>query len=185
MRIISGRFKGRRFHPPAGKWPTRPTTDIGREGLYNILANLLDFEVIRCLDLFGGTGSHAFESISRGCQAVTYVDRHEPCIRFVRGMARELAIEPCVRIIRDDVFRFLSSCSERFDYIFADPPYGLPRVGTLPDLLIEHGLLEEDGLFVLEHAGIHRFGEHPHFLQERRYGETWFSFFHSGKGKKG
>jgi len=177
MRIISGKFKGRRFHPPARNWPTRPTTDYAREGLFNVLQNHFDFESLRVLDLFGGTGSHSYEFISRGCRDVTYVDRHGPCVAFVRQIARQLNIEEELTIVRMDVFRFIAQTTQTYDYIFAGPPYGLPALDTLPRLVFEHGLLRPGGWFVLEHNPNHDFQGHPHFREARHYGKTIFSIF--------
>lgn len=177
MRIISGKFKGRRFNPPADKWPTRPTTDIAKEGLFNILGNLLDFEETRFLDLFGGTGSHSYEFISRGCKMVSYVDKFPPCVQFVKGMARQLEIEPYLTVFKEDIFKFIPRCSTTFDYIFAGPPYGLNNLDTIPDLIFSSNILAADGFFVLEHNPNHHFDNHPSFWQMRNYGETQFSFF--------
>jgi 16S rRNA (guanine966-N2)-methyltransferase len=177
MRIIGGQFKGRRFHPPADKWPTRPTTDFAKEGLFNILANRLDFEAIKVLDLFGGTGNHSYEFISRGCQDVTYVDKFPGCVQFVRKLSKELNIEANIQILKMDVFRFIQKTTEQYDYIFAGPPYPLPTLDTIPDEVFAHGLLKEGGLFVLEHNPNHDFSDHPHFKEIRSYGKTLFSFF--------
>ncbi|MEY3321597.1 MAG: hypothetical protein RLZZ417_1180 [Bacteroidota bacterium] len=177
MRIISGKFKGRRFNPPADKWPTRPTTDIAKEGLFNMLGNLIDFENTRFLDLFGGTGSHSYEFISRGCTSVTYVDKFPPCVQFVKDMAKQLAIEPFIQIYKDDIFKFIPRNKEKFDYIFAGPPYGLVNLDSIPDLIFRYEVLAEEGIFVLEHNPNHQFKEHSSFWQMRNYGETQFSFF--------
>jgi len=177
MRIIGGRFKGRRFYPPADKWPTRPTTDFAREALFNILANRLVFEDIQALELFGGTGSHAYELISRGCPDVTYVDKFPACLAFVKKIAQDLDITDLIRIVKADVFRFMEYTAVQYDYIFADPPYALSNLQEIPDLLFRHNLLRKDGLFVLEHDPKHSFRQHPFFLEERRYGDTLFSFF--------
>ncbi|MCB0458370.1 MAG: RsmD family RNA methyltransferase, partial [Flavobacteriaceae bacterium] len=107
MRIVGGKFKSRRFNPPAKNWPTRPTTDFAKEGLFNILLNHWDFESIKVLDLFGGTGSHSYEFISRGCCDVTYVDKFPGCVAFVKKTAKELDIEKCIHIIKGDVFKFI------------------------------------------------------------------------------
>lgn len=181
MRIISGTFKGRKFHPPADNWPTRPTTDFAKEGLFNILENLLDFESIKVLDLFGGTGSHSYEFISRGCQDVTYVDKFIGCVKFVEKTAATLGIESNLTIVRSDVFKFIERTKETFDYIFAGPPYPLPNIDSIPDLIFKYNLLNHPGLFVMEHNANHRYENHPHFSQLRKYGGTHFSFFTSSE----
>lgn len=177
MRIIGGKFKGRRFDPPADKWPTRPTTDFAKEALFNILNNLLDFESVKMLDLFGGTGSHSYEFISRGCTDATYVDKFPGCVQFVRKTAQKLQIESSLKIFQMDVFRFIESTREQYDYIFAGPPYSLPTIDIIPDLIFEKELLLPDGLFVLEHNPQHEFLNHPHLVDVRNYGQTYFSFF--------
>jgi len=177
MRIIGGKFKGRKFYPPADKWPTRPTTDFAKEGLFNILQNRLDFSEIAVLDLFGGTGSHGYEFISRGCEDVTYVDKFGPAINFVKKTAKTLEIEDNMTIFRTDVFRFVKMSPKKYDYIFAGPPYELPIIDTIPDLIFTHELLKPDGLFVMEHNPNHGYEDHPNFQQVRNYGKTLFSFF--------
>ncbi len=177
MRIISGRFKGRKFYPPANNWPTRPTTDFAKEGLFNILMNQIDFESVKMLDLFGGTGNHGYEFISRGCTDVTYVNKFHACVKFVRETASVLEIKGEIKIVKADVFKFMERSHEKYDYIFAGPPYGMPRLDELPDLIFQYGLLSEDGLLVLEHNPNHSFSDHSFFSEERNYGKTIFSFF--------
>ena len=177
MRIISGKFGGRRFTPPAKNWPTRPTTDISKEGLFNILQNQIDFSETQMLDLFGGTGNHCYEFISRGCEDVTYVDQHGPAISFVRKMSAELDVENNINIIKSDVFKFIKRNSRSYDYIFAGPPYPLPNLNEIPDILFTTNILKKDGLFVMEHNPNHNFENHQHFVQARKYGQTIFAFF--------
>ncbi|TNE61976.1 MAG: methyltransferase domain-containing protein [Bacteroidetes bacterium] len=177
MRIIGGKFRGRRFTPPADKWPTRPTTDFAKEALFNILNNRLDFESVKMLDLFGGTGSHCYEFISRGCLDATYVDKFPPAVQFVRKLAQQLDIESCLKIFQMDVFRFIDFTTEQYDYIFAGPPYALPTIDIIPDRIFEKNLLTPDGLLVLEHNPNHDFIEHPYLVEVRHYGKTYFSFF--------
>lgn len=177
MRIIGGRFRGRRFNPPAKNWPTRPTTDIAKEGLFNILMNNFDFEEIKVLDLFGGTGNHSYEFISRGCEDVTYVDKFYGCVAFVKKTTEELQIADYIRIIKGDVFKFVAATNETYDYIFAGPPYPLPSLDTIPDHIFAHGILRPKGWFVMEHNPHHNFKEHPNYLKERHYGKTIFSIF--------
>lgn len=177
MRIIGGKFKGRRFNPPADNWPTRPTTDYAKEALFNILNNQLDFEASKVLDLFGGTGSHSYEFISRGCEDVTYVDKFADAVRFVRKTSQLLGIEAQLKIFQMDVFAYIGFTKEQYDYIFAGPPYALPTIDTIPDLVFEKKLLLPDGMFVLEHNPYNDFLNHPHLVDVRNYGKTFFSFF--------
>lgn len=177
MRIISGKFGGRKFYPPADKWPTRPTTDISKEGLFNVLNNRLDWEEVKMLDLFGGTGNHCYEFISRGCTDATYVDQFMGCIKFVQEVSEKLKIENELRIVRSDVFRFINTTKEKYDYIFAGPPYPLQNIPEIPELIFEKELLTPDGLFVLETNAEHKFEHHPHFVQVKKYGTTLFWFF--------
>ena len=178
MRIIGGKFRGRRFNPPADKWPTRPTTDFAKEALFNILENTLDFSELRFLDLFGGTGNHSFECISRGCTDVTYVDKFYPCTVFVKKLAAQLQMEQYLKVVRGDALKFMKTNRRPFDYIFAGPPYPLPELGQIPDRLFANEvMLASGGLFVLEHNQHHNFDEHPNFQQVRKYGQTHFSFF--------
>lgn len=185
MRIIGGRFRGRRFTPPADKWPTRPTTDYAKEGLFNILENRLDITQLRVLDIFGGTGSHDYEFISRGCQDVTYVDKHGPAVAFVKRTAKQLDIEDKIKIIRSDVFRFLKRPPKvPYDYIFAGPPYPLPNIPEIPDIIFDQGFLAPAGLFVLEHNPHHDFEDDPRCVEVRKYGKTIFSFFKHHLGEE-
>ena len=177
MRIISGKFGGRKFYPPADKWPTRPTTDISKEGLFNVLNNRLDWEEVKMLDLFGGTGNHCYEFISRWCIDATYVDQFMGCIKFVQEVSEKLNIENELRIVRSDVFRFIASTKEKYDYIFAGPPYPLPNIPEIPDLIFEKQLLATDGLFVLETNADYKFENHARFKQLKKYGTTLFWFF--------
>jgi len=177
MRIIGGEFKGRRFYPPANNWPTRPTTDFSKEALFNILENKIEFSDLAMLDLFGGTGNHCYEFISRGCQNATYVDRYGPCVYFVKSLAKELKITDSINIIKMDVKKFIKISDKKYDYIFAGPPYDLKWLDKIPDLIFEEGLLEETGMFVLEHNPNHDFSEKKEFDELRSYGQTKFSFF--------
>ncbi len=177
MRIIAGELKGRRLDPPARSWPTRPTTDFSREGLFNILHNRIDFESLHALDLFGGSGSHSFELISRGCEDVTYVDNFKGCIDFVRLKAKEWDIESRIHITSDDVLKYIQRGHPPFNYIFAGPPYPLKELGQLPQLIFANKLLTPDGLFILEHNFKYEFSKYKHFVEIRKYGSTLFSFF--------
>lgn len=181
MRIIAGEFGGRRFNPPAKNWPTRPTTDISKEGLFNILQNMIDFEEIEMLDLFGGTGNHCYEFISRGCENATYVDKHGPAVRFVERIKKEWEIGSRLNIVKMDVFKYISSCKKSYTYIFAGPPYPLPNLDEIPDIIFKNDILALNGLFVLEHNPNHNFEAHPNYFKSRKYGQTIFSFFEHAK----
>lgn len=176
MRIISGKFKGKKFYPPADKWPTRPTTDFAKEGLFNILQNQFDISTLNVLDLFCGTGNHTFEFASRGCTSVTCVDMHSPAITFIQKMVNEMKLEG-IQIHNSDVLIFVKNCTKQFDYIFAGPPYPLTWIDEIPNLIFENKLLKTDGTFVLEHNSKHNFEQHARFIQLRKYSGTYFSFF--------
>lgn len=177
MRITGGYLKGRTFYPPAGKWPTRPTTDIAREALFNVLSNFLDYEHINALDLFGGSGAHSYELISRGCKSVSYVDHFKPCHIFVRKMLKSFDIESCVELFLMDYLIYLKSKSGSYDYIFAGPPYPLQEIPLIPDQVFESSMLKPSGIFTLEHNPDHKFDTHPKFWKSKNYGQTFFSFF--------
>lgn len=177
MRIIGGNLRGRRYYPPADKWPTRPTTDFSKEALFNILNNRIDFTETRMLDLFGGTGSHSYEAASRGCEDITYVDKHGPCIRFVKETLETFGIVDRVHIVRSDVANFINNHTSSYDYIFAGPPYPLKWLDQIPAMIMESQLLAKDGLFVLEHNAHHNFSNMTSFQEVRNYGGTYFSFF--------
>lgn len=176
MRVISGIYKRRRFDVPKN-FKARPTTDFAKENLFNVLSNRIDFEDgITSLDLFAGTGSISIELVSRGCDKVISVEKDPQHYSFICKVMQEVKTDKCLPI-RGDVFKFIDSTREKFDFIFADPPYALPNLKDIPDLIFEKGLLKEDGLFILEHGKDHNFEEHPHFVEQRQYGSVNFSFF--------
>jgi len=177
MRIIGGKFKSRRFNPPAKNWRTRPTTDYAKEGLFNILSNQINFEETKVLDLFCGTGNIGYEFVSRGSVDVTCVDKFHGCIKFIKETAQALKLDNELLAVKSDVFKFIKNCDATYDFIFADPPYAIAEVATLPDLIFKHELLAADGCFVLEHSVQHNFEAHPNFDSSRRYGDSLFSFF--------
>lgn len=178
MRIISGKLGGRRFEPPVGKWSTRPTTDMARESLFNILQNRVEFEVIRVLDLFGGAGGVSFEMYSRGCEDVTYVDHYWPCVKFVKQQSKAFEIGEELKVVKADVFKFISNTEVAYDLIFADPPYAHPRMNVLPDLCLRDSSLNKGGLLVIEHDQNTDFQNEDYFASQRKYGGSIFSFFH-------
>ena len=176
MRIISGSLGGRRINPPANMPYTRPTTDIAKEGLFNILQNNLDFEVLKTLDLFGGTGSISYELASRGVNDLTIIEKDQQMFSFIKKTAESLKLEN-FKIIKSDVFRFIEQCREKFDFIFAGPPYALQNIDDLPKRIFEKQLLKDDGWFILEHTPRNNYENFPHFTSSRNYGTTVFSIF--------
>ncbi len=178
MRIIGGEHRGFRFTPPK-KTPARPTTDIAKEGLFNILNNRYYFDEVKFLDIFGGTGSISYEFASRGCLDITLVEIDRKNIAFINEIAQKL--EMPITALRMDVFKFIEQCNEQYDLIFAGPPYPLKTLATIPDKVLEHNLLKEEGRLIMEHNPNHNFDEHPHFVEKRNYGTTIFSFFSQAK----
>lgn len=175
MRIIGGRLKGKVILPPAG-YKARPTTDFAKEGLFNMLDNEYEFQDLKVLDLFGGTGSIAFEFASRGAARVYCVEMARENASFIKTEAARLGLEN-VTMVRDNVFDFLPICREKFDIVFADPPYALEGLESLPDLVFSHDILHPERYFILEHGDEHAFTGHPRFVKERSYGRVHFSFF--------
>jgi 16S rRNA (guanine(966)-N(2))-methyltransferase RsmD len=176
MRIISGELGGRRFNPPSNMPFTRPTTDIAKEGLFSILQNNLSFESLKSLDLFGGTGSISYELFSRGVQDLTVVEKDPAMYEFIKNTAKELRIDTA-KIIRSDVFKFMNETKEKYDFIFAGPPYALGNIEELPEVIFKQSLLLPNGWFVLEHTPRNEFKNTPFYKTERKYGTTIFSIF--------
>ncbi len=175
MRIIGGRLKGRQITPPQG-YKARPTTDFAREGLFNVLDNEYEFQDLKVLDLFGGTGAVSFEFASRGASRVWCVEMARENASFISKEAKRLGLDN-VTAVRDNVFDFLEICREKFDIIFADPPYALEGLETIPDRVLSAGILHPGCYFILEHGDEHSFTAHPAFKKEKRYGRVHFSFF--------
>ena len=175
MRIITGIYKGRHFDIPR-TFKARPTTDFAKENIFNVLMQYVDFEDAQALDLFSGTGSISLELVSRGCRQVVSVELDRDHHRFIQECLKKLNTDKCVPI-RGDVFRFLKSCKQQYDFIFADPPYALKELPQIPDIIFERQLLKEDGLFVLEHGKDYDFSQHKNFLEHRSYGSVNFSLF--------
>jgi 16S rRNA (guanine(966)-N(2))-methyltransferase RsmD len=176
MRIISGELGGRRISPPGNMPYTRPTTDIAKEGLFNIIENNLDLESTKSLDLFGGTGSISYELYSRGVRNLTIVEKDPVMFEFIKKTSEQLKISG-INIIRSDVFKFMHQCKESFGFIFAGPPYALGNIEDLPKIVFTQELLSEGGWFVLEHTPRNNFIQFPYFKSERKYGTTLFSIF--------
>ncbi len=176
MRIVSGKLKGRRFSPPAS-FKARPTTDQARESLFNILNNLILFEDQEVLDLFGGTGAMSYEFASRGAVSVTTVEKSFPHFKFIKTTSETFGLSDTLRIVKSDVFKFLPKDNNTYSLIFADPPFNLPELQELPQMVMNSGRLAPNGLFILEHGPDHNFGNQPFFWQQRSYGKVNFSFF--------
>jgi len=175
MRIIRGTHRGRRIAAPKGL-PVRPTTDLAKESLFNILDNHLYFDDIRVLDLYAGTGSISYEFASRGSQQVIAVDLNPRCVRYISETATQLGFSQ-LKSIRSSSIGFLKHCHEKFDLIFADPPYDLKGIEEVIDLVFERQLLADGGWLILEHEVRKDFSSFPNFTEHRNYGKVNFSFF--------
>ena len=176
MRVISGIYKRRRFEVPRS-FKARPTTDVAKENLFNVLMGYIEFEEqVSALDLFAGTGSISLELVSRGCGRVVSIEKDRQHHAFICQVMREVKTDKCIPVC-GDVFRYVLRCGEQFDFIFADPPYALKEIDQLPDLIFSQNLLKTDGLFVLEHGKDRSFDAHPHFVEHRAYGSVNFSIF--------
>ncbi len=176
MRIISGKHGGRKILPPAKMPFTRPTTDIAKEGLFNMLQHQIDFEDIATLDLFGGTGAITYELQSRGAGKSVIVEKDPQMFNFIKKNLETLGFTQ-VQVLRMEVFDYLRSCNEKFDFIFAGPPYALSTIDELPSMILSRELLNPEGVFVLEHTPRNRYETYPGFVKQRNYGTTIFSFF--------
>ena len=175
MRIIGGRYGGRRISPPAGL-KARPTTDFAREGLFNVLNNRIDFESVTILDLFSGTGSIGFEFASRGAIEVHLIEQDHRHINGIKSIIREMGFTN-IKTVHIDVKGYLKICTYRYDVVFADPPYDISWLKGIPDLVFQSGVMKEDGIFILEHPRRMRFDDHKSFYEHRSYGGVNFSFF--------
>ncbi|HVY75060.1 MAG TPA: RsmD family RNA methyltransferase [Puia sp.] len=176
MRIIGGALGGRRINPPAKMPLTRPTTDIAKEGLFNILQSNLQIGGMRTLDLFGGTGCISYELASRGAADLTIVERDRQMESFIRKTAADLSIRN-LKVVHSDVFKFLKTPSGPYDFIFAGPPYALEAIDEIPRLITLGGFLAAGGWFVLEHTPRNDYKGFPFFAAQRNYGTTIFSIF--------
>ncbi|MBQ9636570.1 MAG: RsmD family RNA methyltransferase [Prevotella sp.] len=201
MRIITGKYKGRRFDIPR-TFKARPTTDFAKENIFNVIGGYIDFEDCRALDLFAGTGSISLELLSRGCSQVVSVELDRDHARFISECIRKIGADNHT-LLRTDALRYLKKASLNlnaaqqqlnlehgstalehpdwgqgaFNFIFADPPYALPQLPEIPDLVLSSGLLDEGGLFVFEHGQKNNFADHPRFVEHRAYGSVNFSLF--------
>ena len=175
MRIIGGKYKGRRIYFP-GNFKARPTTDFAREGLFNVLNNRIDFENINVLDLFSGTGSISYEFASRGAASVHLIEKDLKHFAGIRRIIKDMDFNN-IRPVHIDVKAYLRTCSLKYDIVFADPPYELTWLKELPDLVTKANVLKSDGFFILEHPRDMNFSGHELFFEHRNYGGVNFSFF--------
>ena len=176
MRIISGTHGGRRISPPAKMPYTRPTTDIAKEGLFNIIENNLDISSLTTLDIFGGTGSISYELASRGAAHLTIVEKDPAMYEFIKKNVEALQFEN-FKVVKMEVFRFLQQCNDAFDLVFAGPPYALTTIDDLPKIIFEKKLLKQDGWFILEHTPANDYKSFTGYKTQRNYGTTIFSIF--------
>lgn len=175
MRIIGGKLKGLRLNPP-NNLPVRPTTDIAKEALFNILQNQVELEGIQVLDLFSGTGNVALEFASRYAESIFCIDRAFQCVKYVTEVSKQHGLEQ-VKTLKADVFKFLEQETGQYDIIFADPPYDLTRIPEIAKLIFDRELLLPGGLLIIEHQSMQNLSNHPAFVEQRRYGHSSFSFF--------
>ena len=176
MRIISGIHRGRKISPPTRMPYTRPTTDIAKEGLFNILENNLDISSLKTLDIFGGTGSISYELASRGAIDLTIVEKDPAMSEFIKITVAALAFEN-FKVVKMDVFKFLQQYTEKYDLIFAGPPYALTSIDDLPKIIFEKNFMNENGWFILEHTPSNNYKAFPYYKTQRNYGTTIFSIF--------
>lgn len=175
MRIITGKYKGRHFDV-SRTFKARPTTDFAKENIFNVLNGYIDFEGLSALDLFAGTGSISLELFSRGCSQVVSIEADRDHAAFIRQCLQKIGEENGM-VIRGDVFRYLKSCRQQFDFIFADPPYALDKLPEIPSLVLNNDVLKTDGIFVLEHGKHNDFSANEYFKEHRTYGSVNFSIF--------
>lgn len=177
MRIIGGSLKGLRLNPPKNL-PVRPTTDLAKEALFNILQNKIDFEDIKVLDLFSGTGNISMEFASRGAAQVIAVDRSIQCVHYLKDTGRQHGLTN-IKAFKNDVFKYLELETEKFDLIFADPPYDLNKIPEIPKIIFDKNLLLPGGLLIVEHQSMQNLSNHTAFTEQRKYGHSSFSFFNN------
>lgn len=176
MRIISGTYKGRRLTAPKNL-PVRPTTDMAKEALFNILNNLFYFDELSVLDLYSGTGNISFEFASRGTEDITAVDSNYGCVKFITTTSKALDLK--IKVIKSDVFKYLNNSNIGFDVVFADPPYDMAQeqFEELVELILQKGLLNSEGICIIEHSKHTDLSHIEGFYDEKRYGGNCFSFF--------
>lgn len=183
MRIITGIHKGRRFDIPSS-FKARPTTDFAKENIFNVIQGYIDIADTEVLDLFGGTGSISLEFISRECRNLICVEMDKDHLAFIKKCMQTISADNAL-VLRADVVKFISKCRKQFDIIFADPPYRMTHLESIPQMILDNDLLKPDGILILEHGKDHDFSSHPHILDHRRYGSVNFSIFGKTQTKDG
>ena len=179
MRIIGGKLKGKNILPTQG-YKARPTTDFAKEGLFNVLNNEYEMEGLKVLDLFGGTGAISYEFASRGASMVYCVEMLPLHANFIKSQAAKFGMDN-LTVVRHNVFDFLEICREKFDIIFADPPYAIDGLADIPDKVFSKDILHPGAYFILEHPEEFDFSGHPRFIKEKKYGNVHFSFFENNQ----
>ncbi len=175
MRIIGGVLRGLRLNPPKNL-PVRPTTDLAKEALFNILQNQIEFDNITVLDLFAGTGNISFEFASRGAKQVISVDRSIHCLNYIKDTARQHQLTQ-IKTFKADIFKYLELETEQYDLIFADPPYDMNHIPEIPKIIFEKNLISPDGVLIVEHQSMQNLSNHPTFVEQRKYGHSSLAFF--------
>lgn len=180
MRINRGKLKSRRFSVPKS-FPSRPTTDFAKEGLFNVLENRISLHDLRILDLCAGTGNISFEFASREAGKIIAVDKNYNCVKFISSLSKELEVADDIDVIKSDVVQFVKQTGLTFDLIFADPPYAEKFHRELADVVFERNLLSDFGWLIIEHGRDTNLTEHPNYVDQKRYGNVYFSFFNLKK----
>lgn len=175
MRIISGSFRGKQIDPPKN-FKARPTTDVAKEGLFNILANYFSFDEVVVLDLFSGSGSISYEFASRGCNDIDLVELEHKHFVFIAQTAQKLGFKQ-IHPIKHNAFQFLKFCKKKYDLIFADPPYDIEGIDQIPLLVFQNDLLNEGGWLIVEHSNVHNFSSSANYRETRIYGKVHFTIF--------
>jgi 16S rRNA (guanine(966)-N(2))-methyltransferase RsmD len=175
MRVIRGKYRGRKFSPPKN-FPSRPTTDYAKESLFNILENKVHFEDSHVLDLFAGTGNISLEFLSRGALSVLSIDSSFVSFKFMKKALNEIGIENW-KVIKNDVFKYAVKIERQYEIVFADPPFGLKEIYKIPTLVFESNLIKDDGLLIIEHGKETDYKDATNFVETRNYGGVNFSFF--------
>ncbi len=175
MRIIGGRYRGKSINPPTN-FRARPTTDFAKEALFNIIYNSFNFENIDVLDLFSGTGSISYEFCSRGVKSLVAVESNFQNAGFIEKQFNNMGFEQA-KIVKSDVFRYINTCKNKYDIVFADPPYKLDKIENIYHSVFNANILSDTSFLIIEHSHINDFSDFEHFLMEKKYGNVHFSFF--------